>query len=64
MRHTPEMWKHASHDIIFTLVVDYFGAKYTNRQDTEHLKHDLQILHPVTTDWKVSKHLGLTLKRY
>ena len=27
MHLTPEMWKHPSHDIVFTLIVDNFGVK-------------------------------------
>ena len=26
IRHTPALWKHTSHDIIFALVVHYFGG--------------------------------------
>ena len=62
MCHTPILWKHASHDIVFNLVVDDFGVKYKNRQDEEHLRNSLQILYPVTKYWTGSKVLGLTLK--
>ena len=62
MRHTPALWKYASHDIVFTLVVDVFGVKYTNRQNTEHLRNGLQLLYPVTTYWTGFKKMGLTLK--
>ena len=55
MRHTPALWKHASHEIVFTLVVDDFGVKCTNRQDAEHLINALQILYPMTTYWTGSK---------
>ena len=49
MCHTPELWKHASHDIVFTFVVDDFRANYKNRQDVKHLINSLQILYPVIT---------------
>ena len=62
MRHIPELWKHASHDIVFTLVVDDFGLTCTNRQNEEHLRNALYILHPMTTYWTGSTKLGLTLK--
>ena len=52
MRHTPALWKRPSHNIVLILVVDDFRAKYTNRQDAEHLRNGLQILYPMTTDWK------------
>ena len=47
--HTPALWTYASHEIVFTLVVDNFGVKYENRKDLDHLRNDLQILYPVTT---------------
>ena len=53
--------KHASHDIVFALMVDDFGLKYTNRKDVEHLTNSLQILYPVITYCTGSKCLGLTL---
>ena len=37
VKHTPGLWKHISRTIQFTLVVYYFGVKYTRRKDTEHL---------------------------
>ena len=61
MRHIPALWKHASHDIVFTLVVDGFGLRCTNRQDEEHLRNSLQIFHPMTTDCTGSTKSGLTL---
>ena len=29
--HTPALWKHAAHDITFSLVVDDFGVKYIRK---------------------------------
>ena len=62
VRHTPVLWKHTSSDIVFTLVVDDLGVKYTNRQDMEHLRNAVQILYPVTTYWTRSKKFGPTLQ--
>ena len=31
MPHTPGLWKHVSHPIAFTLVVDDFGVKYVGK---------------------------------
>ena len=61
MSHTPALWKHTSHDIVFDLVLDEFRVKYTNRQDKEHLRNALQILYPMTTHWTGSNCLGVTL---
>ena len=33
----PGLWKHKTRSIIFSLVVDDFGVKYTNKEDVEHL---------------------------
>jgi hypothetical protein len=35
--HTPGIWTHSTRDITFSLVVDDFGIKYTNRDDAIHL---------------------------
>ena len=48
-RKTPGLWKHRTRKINFTLVVDDFGIKYTNKDDIDHLlaaikdKHSLEI---------------------
>jgi hypothetical protein len=34
--HTPGLWTHSTQPIAFTLVVDDFGIKYTNRDDAIH----------------------------
>ena len=33
VKHTPGLWAHATRNIMFTLVVDDFGIKYTNAAD-------------------------------
>eukprot|EP00957_Ditylum_brightwellii_P166532 12676359-Ditylum_brightwellii.AAC.1 len=33
VRHMPELWQHTTRDIRFTLVVDDFGVKYSNKKD-------------------------------
>ena len=35
--HTPGLWKHTTHPVSFTLVVDDFGIKYTSLDDANHL---------------------------
>ena len=62
MRHTPALCKHASHEIVFILLVDGFGVNYTCRQDTEHLRNSLRVLYAVNTYCTGLKVLGLTLK--
>jgi hypothetical protein len=35
--HMPGMWKYATGPILFTLIVDHFGVKYSCQEDIEHL---------------------------
>jgi hypothetical protein len=36
-RFTPGLWKHTSHPISFTLVVDDFAVKYIEKENANHL---------------------------
>jgi hypothetical protein len=49
--HTPGLWTHSTRNITFTLLVDDFGIKYTNRDNAIHLLTALEELYTVTTDW-------------
>jgi hypothetical protein len=60
--HTPGLWKHATRDIIFCLVVDDFGIKYSNIEDANHLLKSIQSYYTYTTDWSGTLYCGLTLK--
>jgi hypothetical protein len=35
--HIPGLWTHSTRNIMFSLVIDDFGIKYTNRVDAIHL---------------------------
>jgi hypothetical protein len=35
--HTLGLWKHKTCDVLFTLVVDGFGARWANRSGVDHL---------------------------
>jgi hypothetical protein len=59
--HTPGLWTHSTRDIMFSLVVDDFGIKYTNRDDAMHLLTALEELYTVTADWTGSLYLAMTL---
>ena len=39
---TPALWKHATRDITFTLVVDNFGVKYVVKENADHLIESLK----------------------
>jgi hypothetical protein len=59
---TPGLWKHHTKDITFTLVVDDFGVKYTDKKDAEHLMACLKENYVVKEDWEGTRYCGLTIK--
>ena len=63
VKHTPGLWKHITHPIQFTLVVDDFGVKYTRKKDAEHLLGILEKeFTAVSTDWDGALYCGITLE--
>jgi hypothetical protein len=58
---TPGLWKDTTSDLMFMLVVDYFGVRYTNRSDVERLLTTLCTKYRHTTDWTGSRYIGLAL---
>ena len=60
--HTPSLWRHHTSDLIFPLVVDDFGIKYTRKANADHLLESLWEDCDITKDWTGEKYLGLTLK--
>ena len=58
---TPGLWRHDTKDIVFSLVVDDFGVRYTSRADADHLVTTLSTAYQVSTDWTGSRYCGLTL---
>jgi hypothetical protein len=59
---TPGLWRHDKSDLVFTLVVDDFGIKYTNKQDVHDLMTTLKELYKVSEDWTGGRYCGLTLE--
>ena len=47
--------------IMFTLVIDDFVVKFTDKQDAQHLVEALKDLYPITASWIGNKYLGITL---
>ena len=39
--HTPSLWLHHTSEILFSLVVNNFGIKYTRKADADHLLKSL-----------------------
>ena len=61
VEHTPGLWRHETRDIAFTLVVDDFGIKYTNKADAEHLYNCIAEQYKVKADWEGKMYCGITL---
>jgi hypothetical protein len=48
---TEGLFKHKTKDIAFTLVVDDFAIKYTNKEDADHLIDCMRMKYPFKVDW-------------
>ena len=48
--------------ISFTLVVDDFGMKYTNKADVNHLTECLKENYDLAQDWGSNLYCGIKLK--
>jgi len=60
---THGLWRHTTSDLVFALVVDDFGVRYTNKTDVEHLIAALKESgYKCSEDWEGERYVGLTLK--
>jgi hypothetical protein len=59
---TPGLWRHTTRDIVFSLVVDDFGVRYTSQEDADHLLATLGKHYQVSVDWEGTRYCGLTLQ--
>ena len=50
VKHTPGLWKHQTRPINFTLVVDDFGIKYTDKDDIDYLIEAIKEKYPIKID--------------
>jgi hypothetical protein len=62
LAHTPGLWRDTNTNLVFSLVIDEFGVKFTNKRDADHLMSTLQQLYRVSTDWDGQRYCGLTLE--
>ena len=58
---TPGLWYHKHSSLVFSLVIDDLGVKYTNRADAEQLLTTLQKLYRSSAEWDCNQYCGLTL---
>jgi hypothetical protein len=61
-KQTPGLWKHTSRPILFTLVVDDSGVKYTRQEDIDHLIGCIKEKYQLTEDWTGNLYCGIKLK--
>jgi hypothetical protein len=59
---TPGLWKHATRDVHFSLVVNDFGVKYVGKENAQHLVDALASLYEVSTDWAGELYCGLHIQ--
>ena len=59
---TPGLWHHKHSSLVFGLVINDFGIKYTNTADAEQLLTTLQKLYHSSAEWDGGQYCGLTLK--
>jgi hypothetical protein len=62
LAHTPGLWRDTNTNLVFSLVVDDFGVKFTNKRDADRLMSTLQQLYKVSTNWEGQRYCGLTLE--
>jgi hypothetical protein len=55
------LWQHVTRDIVFSLVVNNFGIRYTAHADADHLIGTLQQVYEVSIDWTGAQYYGLSL---
>ena len=60
-KRTPGLWKHRTRTISFTLVVDDFGIKYTNKDDIDDLFKAIKEKYTLNIDWTGAKYVGIDL---
>ena len=60
--HTPGLFLHESRPLSFTLWVDDFGVKYSEKQHVVDLLELLRLYYTMKVDWTGALYLGVTLK--
>ena len=60
--HTPGYWRHIWKPISWTIIVDDFGIKYTNKKDIEELLTIMGKWYTMKIDWQGKSFGGITLE--
>ncbi len=59
---TPGLWKHDTHPISFSLVVNDFGVKYVGKENAQCLLDTVRHYYKCSCNWKGEQYCGFTLK--
>ena len=59
---TEGLFLHKTRDIAFSLVVDDFAIKYTDKADADHLIEHIQKKYKFKVDWDAEQYIGINLK--
>jgi hypothetical protein len=59
---TPGIWRHVTHPIQFTLVVDDFGVQYVGKEHAQRIIVALETDYTVSKKWTSGLYYGITLK--
>ncbi len=59
---TPDLWKHDTRPISFSLVVNNFGVKYVGKENAQHLLDTVRHYYKCSCNWKGEQYCRLTLK--
>ena len=58
---TPSLWKHATKDICFSLLVDDFGVKNVGKDTADHIIQALKKLYTISIDWTGHLYCGINI---
>ncbi len=58
----PGLWTHRTKPLCFTLCVNDFAIKFTNKEDATHLIEALEKDYTITINWDANKYIRLTIK--
>ena len=59
---TAGLFRHKTRNLNFTLVVDDFGIKYTNKDDVDHLINAIRERYPIKVMMEPEQYVGVTMK--
>ena len=61
-KYTKGLFLHNTRNIAFTLVVDDFAIKYSDKKDVDHLLDCIREKCPVKVDWEAKQYIGNNLE--